>query len=102
MGFTKDRAWDNRVKKELRGFGRRVHPGGKTWTRRAQWLTNEHGDIKLKFIDGEAYREVLVPSTELAQTIWSRFKAGATIQDAISILGVEVPKSMHSRRADSL
>lgn len=84
--FSEVKMWRNKSK----GINNR------TWTRRIRWLEdNEH--VKLKLEDGEVYREVLTDRIA-AQTIWTRFKEGQSIDDAVSILGNVVPKSLRSKK----
>jgi hypothetical protein len=90
MSFSKLKTWDNRTSGSLL-------PNGKTWTRRITWLVGETL-VKLKLEDGDAYREVLVDETS-AKIVWQRFRDGQPINDAVSILGAEVPESLKSRRA---
>ena len=92
--FSKKMSWDNRTKPV-----RLDHKTGRSWTRRIQWLEDSEGRIKLKFEDGDTYKEVLAAWPDAAKTIWERFKAGQSIDDCISILVNFVPKHLQSRKA---
>lgn len=61
----------------------------RTWTRRIRWSEDGQGNVKLKFEEGEAYREVCIPEA-FAQTVWDRFKSGQTSQEAVSIFAGEL------------
>ena len=95
--FSKVKSWDNRT-------SGRLLPNGRTWTRRITWMEDENDAIKLKLEyvsqDGEdtSYKEVLCDAIA-AETIWKRFREGQPIDDAISILGNLVPKSLKSKKA---
>lgn len=75
--------------------GRLPRPAG--GRRRITWLEGEN-QIKLKFEDGDAYKEVLTDKAS-AEIIWTRFREWQPIDDCISILGTPVPESLKSRRA---
>lgn len=98
MGFSKLRTWDNR--KERRKNGQLQFENGRSWTRRITWLEDSDNweNVKLKFEDGAAYKEILV-GAYAADIIWERFKDGQSIDDCISMYGKEVPNSMKSRKA---
>lgn len=91
--------WDNRGKKVV------IDPKtGRSWTRKIQWLKDQEDRIKLKMWDGEAYKEVMATGSwsdesSAAKTIWTRFKAGQSIDDSVSILANPVPKADQSRKA---
>jgi len=95
MSFRKIKFWDNRDEKP------RDTVNGRTWTRRVQWLENEHDQIKLEVehvtTDGACYRELLIDRAA-AEIVWKHFKDGQAIDDAVSIYGVPVPESMQSKR----
>lgn len=93
MSFSMKRSWDNR------GRPVRLDPKtGRSWTRRIRWLEDAEDRVKLKLEDGDQYREVLAVGG-FAETIFQRFKAGQSIDDAVSILGGEPPAALQSRRA---
>lgn len=93
MSFSVVKSWDDR-----RTCDRKSCIKGRTWVRRIQWLEDCEDRVKLKLEDGDTYREVIAVGG-MAQTIWDRFKAGQSIDDAISILGNAVPKFLRSRKA---
>lgn len=95
--FRKVKEWDNR--KDRRKNGRLVFTDkGRSWTRRITWMENSDGQVKFKLEADDVYKEVLV-SGGAADTIWSRFKAGSSIDDCIGILAVPVPKALASKKA---
>jgi hypothetical protein len=77
--------------------------GGRTWTRRVQWLesSEEGAPVKLKFeimtTTEEKYEEVGVPEG-FAQTVYDRFKAGQSIEDCVSIFKVHVQPSRKGKK----
>lgn len=91
--FSFKMSWDNRTRPV-----RLDAKTGRSWTRRLHWLEDAEGRVKLKLWDGAAYREVLADEPS-ARTIWDRFKAGQSIDDAVSILGREPPQFLKSRKA---
>lgn len=94
--WSKLRDWSNR--KQVRQQ-RLPTVSSRTWTRRIQMLVSPDSDqVKLKLEDGNVYREVLVPEG-LVDVIWDRFKAGQSIDDALSIFYSQVPASQQSRKA---
>lgn len=97
MGFTKVKTTDNRAEVKEKGL-RQLCINGRTWTRRAIWLENENGVVKIKFDVDYVYAEYIVP-TGFAQQVWDRFKEGQSIADCVSIFGTKPPKAMKSKRA---
>lgn len=73
---------------------------GRTWSRRIQWL-EDGTTIKLKLEELGNYKEVGVTSEPFAQTIWDRFKSGSSTDDAVSILGIDLPTDKLSRKASN-
>jgi hypothetical protein len=66
-----------------------------------QWLedfdSGSTAPVKLKFDDGERHVEVCVPFA-FSQTVWDRFKAGQSIEDACSVFGVDVQPSCKAEK----
>lgn len=99
MVFRKIKEWDNRRERAVKG--RLVFTNGRSWSRRITWLEDREAcQVKIKLEDGACYSEVTTGTEDMAQTIWDRFKAGQSIDDAVSILARPVPPSLASRRAD--
>ncbi len=97
--FVHTRTWDNRNSRRING--RLNMTGGRSWSRRIQWLENQEGQVKLKFEVGDSYREELIPEG-FAQIVWDRFKAGQSVEDCISIFALHLPVSMASKRGRGL
>lgn len=95
--FSTVKSWDNR--EQRRKAGRLAFTDGKSWTRRIRWLADGDATVKLKLEDGDQYREVIALSVQLADRIWQRFKDGQPINDCVSILAVDAPAALQSKRA---
>lgn len=92
--FVKLKTSDNREARRING--RLNFENGKSWTRRIQWLEDDD-KVKLKLEDGAEYKEVICSEIN-ANTIWSRFKEGQSIEDAVSILGTAPKPFQISKR----